>query len=124
MSREGAEPMRDSIFPITLVAAGVIWLLFNLDWIPSFDWVVTIILIASGIGILLLEGITKKSIVGGPLLIAIGLTWLLHFYAGVRWRFLAPGLCIIAGLLMLLARADSIPEVRAGRALSDNSNPE
>ena len=113
--------MRDSIFPITLVAAGVIWLLFNLDWIPSFDWVVTLILIGSGIGILLIEGITKKSIVGGPLLIAIGLAWLLHFHTGVRWRYLAPGLCIIAGLLMLLARADAVPELRNRRALPDKT---
>ena len=115
--------MRDSIFPITLVAAGVIWLLFNLDWIPSFDWVVTLILIGSGIGILVLEGITKKSIVGGPLLVAIGITWLLHFYVGVRWRFLAPSLCIVAGLLMLLARSDAIPESRAVAVPRDDHNP-
>ena len=118
------ETMRDSIFPITLVAAGAVWLLFNLDWIPSFDWLVTLILIGSGVGILLIEGVTKKSIVGGPLLIAIGVTWLLHFYVGVRWRFLAPSLCIIAGILMLIARADSIPEMRGRRALSDNSKPD
>ena len=116
--------MRDSIFPITLVAAGAVWLLFNLDWIPSFDWLVTFILIGSGVGILLIEGLNKKSIVGGPLLMAIGVTWLLHFHVGVRWRFLAPSLCIIAGLLMLIARADAIPEMRGGRALSDNSKPE
>ena|SRR5258708_7922727 len=118
------ENMRDSIFPITLVAAGAVWLLFNLDWIPSFDWLVTFILIGSGIGILLIEGVTKKSIVGGPLLIAIGITWLLHFYVGVRWRFLGPSLCIVAGLLMLVARADAIPETRMRGLLSDNSKPD
>ena len=118
------ESMRDSIFPITLVAAGAVWLLFNLDWIPSFDWLATLILIGSGIGIMAIEGINKKSIVGGPLLIAIGLAWLLHFYAGVRWRSLGPGLCIVAGLLMLIARADAIPDGRAPKLLRNESKPD
>ena len=115
-------PMRDATLPITLVALGVVWLLFNLDWIPSFDWLVTLILIGSGVGILLLEGITKKSIVGGPLLIAIGFAWLLHFHFGVRWRFLGPGLCIAAGLLMLVARFDAIPE-SAKKSVDVDANP-
>lgn len=84
--------MRDSVFPITLIAAGAIWLLFNLDWVPSFDWVVTLVLIGSGATILVLEGITKKSVAGGPLLIALGSAWLLHFHFGAHWRFLAPSL--------------------------------
>lgn len=104
--------MRDSIFPVTLIAAGVIWLLFNLDWIPSFDWVVTLVLMGSGIAILILEGITKKSLIGGPLLIALGATWMLHFYFGVRWRILAPSLFIVTGVLMLVARVASVPESR------------
>lgn len=105
--------MRDAVFPITLLAAGVIWLLYNLDWIPSFDWVATLILIGAGIALLAVEGVHKRSIVGGPLLIAIGIAWLLHFHFGYRWRFLAPGLCIVAGVLMLVARSDTIPETRA-----------
>lgn len=116
--------MRDSVFPITLVALGVVWLMFNLNWIPSFDWLVTLILIVSGIGILALEGINKKSIVGGPLLIAIGVTWLLHFYSDMRWRFLAPGLCIVAGVLMLIARHPAIPEARARRPSGDAAKPD
>jgi len=116
--------LRDSVFPIVLIAAGATWLLFNLDWIPSFDWLVTFILIAAGIGILMIEGITKKSIVGGPLLIAIGIVWLLHFYAGMRWRFLAPALCIVAGLLMLVERASAIPETRSRAMISDRSKPD
>lgn len=107
--------MRDAVFPITLVAAGVVWLLYNLDWIPSYDWLVTLILIGAGVGIVIVEGINKKSIVGGPLLIAIGLAWFLHFYYGWRWRHLAPALCIVAGVLMLIARHRSIPEMRAAR---------
>lgn len=112
--------MRDVVLPITLIVAGLIWLLFNLEWIPSFDWVITLILVGAGIAILALEGLTKKSVVGGPLLIAVGLTWLLHFHYGIRWRFLAPALSIVAGALMLVARSASIPETRHPRPGTDS----
>ena len=104
--------MRDSILPVTLITAGAAWLLFNLDWIPSFDWVVTLVLVGAGVGILLLEGITKKSVIGGPLLIALGVTWFLHFHYWIQWRYLAPGVLIVAGALMLIARMAIIPDTR------------
>lgn len=110
--------MRDSILPVALIAAGVAWLLFNLDWIPSFDWVVTLVLIGSGIAILILEGITKKSVVGGPLLIALGAAWLLHFHFDARWRILAPSLFIITGGLMLVARLAIVPESRRNASVA------
>jgi hypothetical protein len=116
--------MRDAVLPITLIAAGAIWLLFNLDWVPSFDWVVTLVLIGAGIAILVLEGITKKSVVGGPLLIAMGVTWFLHFQFGVRWHFLAPSLFIVTGTLMLGSRMASIPEVRKRGSSPDPAKPE
>lgn len=116
--------MRDSVFPIALIAAGAVWLLFNLDWVPSFDWVVTLILIGSGVAILILEGITKKSVVGGPLLIALGATWFLHFHFGVRWRFLAPSLFIAAGILMLVARMAAVPAIRKHGPAQETSSPE
>ena len=27
--------MRDSVFPVTLIAVGGVWLLFNPDWVPE-----------------------------------------------------------------------------------------
>ena len=115
--------MRDSVLLISLIAAGAVWLLFNLNWIPSFDWVVTLVLVGSGIAILLLEGITKKSIVGGPLLVALGVTWFLHFRIDVQWRFLAPSLFIVTGALMLASRSSSIPESRRPRAPAERPEP-
>ncbi|MEO8137219.1 MAG: hypothetical protein ABI831_24965 [Betaproteobacteria bacterium] len=109
------------MLPVTLIAGGLIWLLFNLEWIPSFDWVITLVLAGAGVAILALEGITKKSVIGGPLLIALGVIWLLHFHFGVRWRFLAPGLAIVAGLLMLLARMPAIPEARPPASRPDST---
>lgn len=119
-----SRPMRDSVLPVTLIAAGAVWLLFNLDWVPSFDWVVTIVLIGSGAAILLLEGITKKSVVGGPLLIVLGVAWLLHFHYGLQWRFLLPSLFIATGALMLVARTSAIPEFRAAAPDPDKAESE
>ena len=117
--------IRDSILPVVLIAAGAVWLLFNFDWIPSFDWVVTLVLVGSGFGILLLEGVNKRSIIGGPLLIALGVMWFLHFHYWVQWRYLAPLLFIIIGLLMLVARMAVIPESRGsgGAALPPPDAP-
>ena len=113
--------MRNSIVPVTLIAAGAVWLLYSLDWVPRFDWVVTLVLIGAGLGILLLEGITKKSVIGGPLLIALGVTWFLHFHYWIQWRYLAPAVLIVAGTLMLIARMAIIPETRnRGVAIPDN----
>jgi hypothetical protein len=116
--------MRDSVFPVALIAAGAVWLLFNLDWVPGFDWVVTLILIGSGVAIVILEGVTKKSLVGGPLLIALGATWFLHFHFGVRRRFLAPSLFIAAGMPMLLARTATVHVVRKSGPPPSTLNPE
>jgi hypothetical protein len=116
--------LRDSIVPIALIAAGAVWLLFNLDWIPSFNWVVTLILIGSGAGILVIEGTNKKSIVGGSLLIALGIAWFLHFHYYVQWRFLAPAVCIVAGILMLVARTSAIPDTRARPDAGDQDKPD
>lgn len=103
---------RDSALPVTLIAVGAVWLLFNLHWVPSFDWVVTLVLVAAGIGILLLEGLNRKSVVGGPLLIALGTAWWLHFYYYVQWSYLAPSLVILTGALMLAARLPNLPARR------------
>ena len=112
---KGTNGVRNSVLPVTLIAAGVIGLLYNRDWLRSCDWVATRSLVGGGIALLALEGCHKKSVVGGPLLIAVGIAWLLHFHFGFRWRLLAPALCIVAGILMLIARSDAIPEVRAAR---------
>jgi len=113
--------MRDTVLPITLIAAGVSWLLYNVDWIPSFDWVATLVLVGSGVALLAFEGVHKRSIIGGPLLIAIGIAWFLHFHFGYRWRHLGPGLCIVAGILMLIARSDAVPAAGTTRPPEDTS---
>ncbi len=56
------------------------------------------------------DGLTKKSIVTGPLLIAMGLSWYGYFELAWRSRLIIPLLMIFAGLLMLMARLAPLPE--------------
>ena len=58
------------------------------------------------------------------MLIALGAIWFIHFYFGIRWRFLVPSLFIVTGTLMLVARMAIVPEIRKTGATLHSSNPE
>lgn len=107
--------MREAGLPITLIIVGTAWLLWYYRLFPDLDWIIAAALIAGGLGILFLDGITKKSIVSGPFLIAAGTAWAVHERWRVSWVVLIPTLLIVLGVLMLTARRASIPERRMGR---------
>lgn len=105
--------MRDAAFPVVLIVLGLTWLLNSLDWLPDVHWIWILGLAGAGIAILVLDGITKSSIVAGPLLILAGILSFLRQYYGLGWRFIIPVMLIAAGTFMLVARSPSIPESRA-----------
>ena len=102
--------MRDAGLPITLIIVGSAWLLWYFRLFPDIDWIIAAGLVAGGVAILFLDGITKKSIVSGPFLIASGIAWAVHDRWHVKWVVLVPALLIILGVLMLIARHSNIPE--------------
>lgn len=102
--------MRDAGLPITLIIVGSAWLLWYFRLFPDIDWIIAAGLVAGGVAILFLDGITKKSIVSGPFLIASGIAWAVHDRWHVKWVVLVPALLIILGVLMLIARRPNIPE--------------
>jgi hypothetical protein len=77
---------------------------------PDIDWIIAVGLVLGGIAILFLDGITKNSIVAGPILIATGIAWALHDRWHVTWFVLMPMLLVLLGVLMLIARRANIPE--------------
>jgi hypothetical protein len=105
--------MKDLTLPIALIALGALWLLHNLDWIPDLRWAAVWILIGSGALNLILEGINKKTVVGGPLLIGLGLLWAARLRHYLDFDLLLPSAIILLGVLMLIARHPAIPETRA-----------
>ena len=105
--------MRNAGLPITLIVVGSAWLLWYFRLFPDIDWIIAVGLVLGGSAVLYLDGMTKNSIVAGPILIASGIAWALHDRWRVTWFVLMPMLLVLLGVLMLIARRPNIPERRA-----------
>ena len=104
--------MRDATLPVVLIAGGLVMLGWNYSWIPNWNTLVAIALVGAGAAIMVLDGVTKQSMVAGPVLIAIGISWYGYFDFGWRWRLIIPSLMIFAGLMMLAARFAPLPNAK------------
>ena len=101
--------MRNAGLPIALLLLGLAWLLDSLHWLPDVQWVWIIGLIGAGVAIMLLDGLTKSSVVAGPLLIVAGTLSYFHQFHRLGWRFMIPIMLITAGTALLVARLPAIP---------------
>jgi hypothetical protein len=104
--------MRNAATPITLIIIGILGLIWYFGWLPDFDSITALALVLGGVAILVMDGITKNSVVLGPTLIAVGIAWWLHDQYRMRWTLLVSALLIVIGMLMLIARHPRIPEKR------------
>jgi hypothetical protein len=104
--------MRDAGLPVTLIVVGSAWLLWYFRLFPDIDWIIAVGFVLGGSALLYFDGITKNSIVSGPILIATGIAWALHDRWRVTWFVLLPTLLVLLGVLMLIARRPNIPERR------------
>ncbi|MGB7478932.1 MAG: hypothetical protein WA924_01260 [Burkholderiaceae bacterium] len=104
--------MRGAGLPIVLIVLGGAWLLNSLHWLPDVRWLWIFGLAGAGVAILLLDGVTKSSVVSGPLLILAGLMTFLRQYHDLGWRFIIPIMLICWGVTLLIARSPSIPPAR------------
>jgi hypothetical protein len=105
--------MKDAALPVVLIVLGAAWLLNSLRWLPEVHWLWILGLAGAGLGILMVDGITKSSIVAGPLLILAGVLSFFRQYHALEWRFIIPIMLIAAGVFMLIARSPAVPESRA-----------
>jgi hypothetical protein len=105
--------MKDASLPVTLIAVGLGWLLWEFRLFPDIDWVISLAFIAAGVALMAIDGINKNTIVVGPFLIGIGAAWLLHDRYGTHWRYIVPVMLVFLGLLMLVARSSRVPERRS-----------
>ena len=105
--------MRDAALPVTLIVVGLAWLSWQLGWFPDVDWLIAAAFVVGGVAVLVLDRVTKSSIVIGPFLIGVGIAWWLHDAERVRCAVLIPSLLVWLGALMLVSRSPRIPERRA-----------
>ena len=118
--------MRDATLPVVLIAGGLAILGWNYGWIPNWNALVAVALVGAGLAIMLLDGLTKQSLVEGPVLIAIGIGWYGFFDLGWRLRLIIPSLMIFAGFMMLAARFAPLPNARGKRVSGkhESNNPQ
>lgn len=109
--------MKDAGLPITLIVIGIVWLVWRMGWFPDKDWLIGCGFIAGGVATLVMDGITKNSVVVGPFLVAIGASWLVRDEYHVAWSLILPLLLILLGCLMLLARLPAIPASSKDKAV-------
>ena len=110
--------MRDATLPVVLIAGGFAMLGWNYGWIPDLNTLVAIALVVAGVAIMLLDGLTRQSLVAGPVLIAMGVAWYGFVELGWRSRLIIPTLMIFAGLMMLAARFAPLPTSKAKGVLA------
>lgn len=101
---------RSAAFPIVLIGIGAGLLVNELQLMPKLGTLIILGLIAAGIAVLAFEGVNKSSIVTAPMLIATGFAVYLKDFHGLSLKLAIPGLMVLAGLLMLLARSPQIRE--------------
>lgn len=96
------------IVPILLIILGVGWLLTALDVAPRIDWIWTLSLASVGLSTLALGGIDKFTVVVGPFFIAASGLSVLRQSGRMPVDVEVPVLTILAGVLLLVARAAAI----------------
>lgn len=101
-----------SFFPIFLIITGATWLSHHMDLLPDTAIMVANAFGMAGILVLFFDGINKRSIVLGPLLMYIGAAiYMVHNHFCDKSIAIALGM-MVWGLLMLIARSNVIPNKR------------
>ena len=95
--------------PVLLIVLGTGWLLTAMGVMPQVDWAWTLAVAAVGVLAFVLGGIDKVTVVVGPFFIVASCLSLLRQTGRMSIDKEVPLLVITAGVLLLLARINSIP---------------
>lgn len=87
--------------PILVLTVGVAWLLNTLSIVPDVDWVWTLGLAAAGVLTLVIGGITRPTLVLGPLLLVASICSVFRQTGRLHESHEIPILVIVLGLLLL-----------------------
>lgn len=97
------------LVPILFIILGVGWLLTAIDVAPGIDWVWTLGLAGAGLLTMALGGLDKVTVVVGPFFIVASFLSVLRQSGRMSVDIEVPVLTILAGVLLLVARAEPIP---------------
>jgi hypothetical protein len=103
-------PDKKTLFlPILLIIIGVGWLLSALGVAPTIDWVWTLGLAGVGLLTFIVGGFDKVTVVVGPFFIIASCLSILRQSDRLQANVEVPILVITAGILLLVARAPTVP---------------
>ena len=94
--------------PILILTVGAAWLMNTLSVVPNLDWVWTLGLAVCGILSLTIGGITKATLVLGPLLLAASVLSILHQTGRLHENHSIPILVILLGGLLLMVQLTNL----------------
>ncbi len=94
--------------PILILTVGAAWLLNTLNLVPNVDWVWTLGLAVCGILCLTIGGITKPTLVLGPLLLISSVLSILRQTGRLHVDHEIPILVIVLGALLLMVQLTSL----------------
>jgi hypothetical protein len=95
--------------PLLLIVLGTGWLLTAMGVMPQIDWAWTLGVAAVGVLAFVMGGIDKVTVVVGPFFILASCLSLLRQTGRMSVDMEVPILVITVGLLLLVARVQSIP---------------
>ncbi|KZE32744.1 hypothetical protein EV683_10882 [Crenobacter luteus] len=101
--------MKNLSWPIVLITLGSLWFLKSTALLPDTATVLALLLAGAGVGLFVLDGLNKGSIVSAPLLIYAGAAVYLNDRYGLRFSHVFSLGMVLAGVLMLLAQSSRIP---------------
>lgn len=103
---------RGATYPLLLIILGSLWFLRSTALLPDTATLLALLLAGAGLALLLIDGFNKSTLVASPLLLYAGAgVWLYHHLAFALSPLLALGM-VLAGVLMLVARSERIPDKR------------
>ena len=100
---------RTLLVPVLMIGVGIGWLLTSLGVVPHVDWAWSIGLAAVGVIAFAISGVDKMTVVVGPLFLIASVLSVLRQAGQLAVNVEIPILVIVAGALMLLARASRVP---------------
>ena len=108
--------MKSSAFlPLVLIVLGVLWFLKSSALLPDTTTLLALMLAASGVVLLVVDGLTKSTLVTAPMLMYAGVAVYLFDEDKLRLSHMLSLGMILLGVLMLIARSERIPERRQRR---------
>ncbi|MGF1452271.1 MAG: hypothetical protein ACFB21_09400 [Opitutales bacterium] len=104
-----ADAAKRLILPVLVIVFGVSWLLDSLNVLPEVAWIWSLALATGGVLAFVFWGVTKQSVVVGPLLLAGAVLSVLRSLGHITLEVELPILVIMLGLGLLAAQVLGLP---------------